>query len=72
MSNHLLLCVVHFKNCPLGRLFMGPHIQVTCLFKALVFAQLYQSHSLTAIGLKSGKTSITWVSVGISDTLKLH
>ena len=46
----------------------GPHTQVKCVFKALIYGtckknrtysqmiyQLYQSHSLTATGLKSGK-----------------
>ena len=60
----------------------GPHTQVRCLFKALIFGtcnkniliysqmrfQLYLLHSLTAIGLKSGKESINWVSVGILET----
>ena len=59
-------------------------MQVKYLFKALIFDrlkkniliyshvrfQLYQSHSMTAIGLKSGKKSINWVSVGILETLK--
>ena len=59
-------------------------MQVKCLFKALIFGtckkniliyshmrfQRYQSHSMTAIGLKSGKKSINWVSVGILETLK--
>ena len=60
----------------------GPHTQVRCLFKALIFGtcnkniliysqmrfQLYLLHSLTAIGLKIGKKSINWVSVGILET----
>ena len=60
----------------------GPHTQVRCLFKAFISGtfnknvliysqmrfQLHQSHSLTAIGLKSGKKSIKWVSVGILGT----
>ena len=58
-------------------------MQVKCLFKALIFGtckkniliyshmrfQLYQSHSRIAIGLKSGKKSINWISVGILETL---
>ena len=32
--------------------------------------QLYQVHILTVIGLKSGKKSINWVSVGILQTLR--
>ena len=62
----------------------GPNMQGKCLFKALIFGtckkniliyshvrfQLYQSHSMTAIGLKSGKKSTNWVAVGISGTLK--
>ena len=49
----------------------GPHTKVKCLYKALIFIickknilmysqmrfQLYQSHSLTAIGLKDVKSS---------------
>ena len=31
--------------------------------------QFYQSHRVTAMGLKSGKKSINWVSVGILETL---
>ena len=60
------------------------HTQVKCLFKAWTFGpceenilkysqmkfQLYQSHSMTAIGLKSGKKSINWVSVDILETLR--
>ena len=30
--------------------------------------QLYQSYSFTATGLKSGKMSINWISVGIIGT----
>ena len=52
----------------------GPHTQVKCLFNAfisgtckkniLIYSQMrFQPHSLTAIGLKSGKKSIKWVSV---------
>ena len=54
----------------------GPHTQVKCLLKALIFGtcekdiimhsqmgfQLNQSHSLTVTGLKGGKY---WVSVGL-------
>ena len=32
--------------------------------------QLSQSHTLTAKGLKSGKKSINWVSLGILETLR--
>ena len=66
----------------------GPHTQVKCLLKALIFGtcrkdiimhsqmgfQLHQSHSLTVTGLKGGKKSKYWVSVGlleISMTFKL-
>ena len=62
----------------------GTHRQVKCLFKALIFGacqkhiliysqmrfQLYQSHSLTVTGLKSGKKSINWVFVGDFETLR--
>ena len=34
--------------------------------------QLYQSHSLTSIWLRSGKKTINWVSLGILDTLHNH
>ena len=57
----------------------GPHTQVKCLLKALIFGtcrkdiimysqmgfQLDQSHSLTVTGLKGGKKSKYWVSVGL-------
>ena len=57
----------------------GPHTQVKCLLKALIFStcrkdiimhsqmgfQLHQSHSLTVTGLKGGKKSKYWVSVGL-------
>ena len=57
----------------------GPHTQVKCLPKALIFGtcrkdiimhsqmgfQLHQSHSLTVTGLKGGKKSKYWVSVGL-------
>ena len=57
----------------------GPHTQVKCLLKALIFGtyekdiimhsqmgfQLKQSHSLTVTGLKGGKKSKYWVSVGL-------
>ena len=57
----------------------GPHTQVKCLLKALIFStcekdiimhsqmgfQLNQSHSLTVTGLKGGKKSKYWVSVGL-------
>ena len=60
----------------------APHTQVKCLLKALIFGtckkniiiycqmrfQLYQSHSLTVTGLKSGKMSKYWVSVGLLET----
>ena len=60
----------------------GPHTQVKCLLKALVFStckkniimysqmgfQLYQSHRLTVTGLKSGKMFKYWVSVGLLET----
>ena len=32
--------------------------------------QLYQSHSMTALVLKSAKMSVNWVSVGILETLR--
>ena len=61
----------------------GPHIQVKCLFKALIFGtfrkniyiyshmrfNLYILHSLTAIGLKSSKSPL-FGSLGISETLR--
>ena len=57
----------------------GPHTQVKCLLKALIFGtcrkdiimhsqmgfQLHQSHSLTVTGLKGGNKSKYWVSVGL-------
>ena len=57
----------------------GPHTHVKCLLKALIFGtcekdiimhsqmgfQLNQSHSLTVTGLKGGKKSKYWVSVGL-------
>ena len=57
----------------------GPHTQVKCLLKTLIFGtcrkdiimhsqmgfQLNQSHSLTVTGLKGGKKSKYWVSVGL-------
>ena len=60
----------------------GRHTQVKYLLKALMFStckkniiiysqvrfQLYQSHSLTVTGLKSGKKSKYWVSVGLLET----
>ena len=60
----------------------GPHTQIKCLLKAFNFGtckkniiiysqmgfQLYQSHSLTVTGLKSGKKSKYWVSVGLLET----
>ena len=59
----------------------GPHTQVKCVFKTLISGtckknitysqmrfQLYQLQSLTATGLKNGKKSKYWVSVGISET----
>ena len=56
----------------------GPHTQVKRLLEALIFGtckkniimysqmrfQLYQSHSLTVTGLKNGKKSKYWVSMG--------
>ena len=61
----------------------GPHTQVKCLLKALNFGtcekdiimhsqmgfQLNQSHSLTVTGLKGGKKSKYWVSVGLLEIL---
>ena len=61
----------------------GPHTQVKCLHKAIIFGtcknniiiysqmgfQLYHSHSLTVTGLKNGKKSKYWVSVGLLETL---
>ena len=61
----------------------GPHTQVICLLKALIFGtcekdiimhsqmgfQLNQSHSLTVTGLKGGKKSKYWVSVGLLEIL---
>ena len=61
----------------------GPHTQVKCLLKALIFGtcekdiimhsqmgfQLNQSHSLTVTGLKGGKKSKYWVSVGLLEIL---
>ena len=60
----------------------GCHTQVKCVFKALISGtckkniityskvrfQLYQLQSLKAIGLKNGKMSKYWVSVGILET----
>ena len=57
----------------------GAHTQVKCLLKTLIFGickkdiimhsqmgfQLHQSHSLTVTGLKGGKKSKYWVSVGL-------
>ena len=62
----------------------GPHTQIKWLLKALIFHTckkniliysqmrflLYQSHSLTATGLKSGRKSINWVSVAILEILR--
>ena len=61
----------------------GPHTQVQCLLKAFIYGtckkniiiysqmgfQLYQSHSLTVMGLKSGKKSKYWASVGLLEAL---
>ena len=61
----------------------GKHTQVKCLLKALIFStcekdiimhshmgfQLNQSHSLTVTGLKGGKKSKYWVSVGLLEIL---
>ena len=61
----------------------GPHTQVKCLLKALIFGtcekdiimysqmgfQLNQSHSLTVTGLKGGKKSKYCVSVGLLEIL---
>ena len=58
----------------------GPHTQVKCL--ALIFStckkniimysqmrfQLYQPHSLTVAGIRSGKKSKYWVFVGLLET----
>ena len=63
----------------------GPHTQVKCLPKALIFGtcrkdiimhsqmgfQLHQSHSLTVTGLKGGKKSKYWVSVGLLEIFRL-
>ena len=60
----------------------GPHTQVKCLLKAMIFGtcknskimysqmrfQLYQSHSLILTRLKSGKKSKYWVTVGLLET----
>ena len=60
----------------------GPHTQVKCQLKALIFGtckkniimysqmgfQIYQSHTLTVTGFKSDKESTYWVSVGLSET----
>ena len=60
----------------------GPHTQVKCLLKAFISGtcknnimiysqmrfQLYQSHSLTVTGLKSGKKAKYRVSVGLVKT----
>ena len=60
----------------------GPHTQVKCLLKAFIFGickkniiiysqmgfQLYQPHNLTVTGLKNGKKSKYWVSVGLLET----
>ena len=72
------------KNVEKGHLVSvyGPHTQDKCLLKALIFGtfkkniimysqlrfQLYQLHSLTVTGLKSGKISKYWVSVGLLET----
>ena len=59
----------------------GPHIHVKCLLISLGFwhmqnehshmrFQLYEAHIMSVIGLKSGKNSINWVSVGILETLR--
>ena len=69
------------KNVKKGHLgdVYDPHTQVKCLLKALIFGtcrkdiimhsqmgfQLHQSHSLTVTGLKGGKKSKYWVSVGL-------
>ena len=60
-----------------------PQTQVKCLLKTLIFGtckkdiimlsqmgfQLHQSHSLTVTGLKGGKKSKYWVSVGLLEIL---
>ena len=60
----------------------GPHTQVKCLLKALIFGtyinnilissqigfELYQSHSLTVTGLKSSKKSKYWVFGSLLET----
>ena len=60
----------------------GPKTQVKCVFKTLIAGtckkniitysqmrfQLYQLQSLKAIGLKNGKKSRYWASVGILET----
>ena len=62
----------------------GPHIHVKCLLISLGFwhmqkmnilysqmrFQLYRAHIMSVIGLKSGKKSINWVSVGVLETLR--
>ena len=57
----------------------GPHTQDKCTFKTLISGtckriyfqmrfQLYLLQSLTATGLKNGKKSRYWASVGILET----
>ena len=60
----------------------GPHTQVKCLVKALIFGtyknnilissqigfELYQSHSLTVTGFKSSKNSKYWVFGSLLET----
>ena len=63
---------------------IGPHTQLKCLLKALIFGTceknilLYpqmryhidERHRYSATGLKSGTKSINWVCVGIYETIR--
>ena len=72
-----------FERSPLGRLFRGLIYMLNIYLKPWFLAQniikyiyshmrfpLSQLNIMTAIGLKSGKKSMNWVSVGILETVK--
>ena len=67
----MVLRLIHRLDVYLKPLFLAHvkriYINILLIYSQMKF-QLYQSHSLTAIGLKSGKKSIKWVSVGSLET----
>ena len=71
--NNIIICLhtLFQKKVPLGSLFMGlTYMKKTTLIYSQMRFQLYQSHIMILVGLKSGKKSINWVSVGIFENLR--